>query len=179
MQKRTILGIGAGAALALASLSQSALAVLPDDLRVGAFVDIEGKPLDAKTVIAAEVEVQPGMVPEQQVKGVISAVDPAARSLTIAGVKIVANPDALIEDPADAPMEFSRFAVGKRGKAEGEFANGVLKATELSLKEMKPGKENEVGMAGQISSVDRAAETFVLLGINVMVTPQTRVEVSQ
>jgi hypothetical protein len=179
IQKRIILGIGAGTALALAALAQSARAVLPDDLRVGAVVDVEGKPIDARTVIATEVEVQPGMLPDPQIKGVISAVDPAARSMTISGVKVVANPEAVIEDPADAPMEFSRFAVGKRGKAEGEFANGVLKADEVSLKDTKPGKENEVGITGQITSVDRAAETFVVLGIRVRVTPQTQVAVSQ
>lgn len=179
MQKRNIFGIGAGAAFALAALSQSALAVLPDDLRVGAYVDVEGKPLDAKTVIASEVEVQPTVSPEQQIKGVITALDAANHSLTISGVKIVANPDVVIEDAADAPAELSHFAVGKRGKAEGEFANGVLRASEIKMKETKPGKENEVGMSGQISSVDRAAETFVVLGISVMVTPQTKVEVSQ
>jgi hypothetical protein len=179
MQTRTILGIAAGAVLALAALGQSALAVLADDLRVGAVVDVEGNPLDAKTVIATEVEVQPAMVPDMQIKGVITEVNHAARTMTISGVKVVANPDAVIEDPADAPMEFSKFAVGRRGKAEGEFKNGVLHANELSLKETKPGKENEVGITGQISSVDRAAETFVVLGLSVMVTPQTMVEVSQ
>jgi hypothetical protein len=179
MQTRAILGSAAGAVFVLATFGQGASAVLPDDLRVGAFVAVEGKPLDVKTVISTEVEVQTGMVAEDEVKGVISEVNAANRTLTIAGVKVVANPDVRIEDSNDLPTEFSKFEVGKRGKAQGRLEAGVLHASRIALKETKPGKENEVEFTGQISSVDRTGETFVVLGISVMVTPQTQVDFSK
>ena len=179
MQNRALRGISAGAALALAALSPSAFAVLPDDLRVGISVDVEAKPLDPKTVVASEVEVQTRVPTHDEIKGVISEVDAASRTLRIHGVKVIANPDVTFEDANDAPVPLSSFAVGKRAKAEGRFQDGALHATKVKHKVTKPGKENELGLTGQISSVDRAGEVFVVLGVNVMVTPQTQVEVSK
>ncbi len=164
-------------ALALSLLAPAAWAGMPDDIRDGAFIEIEGNILTEKLVMAMDVEVRNAVVGDAVIKGIISKFDPVARTITISGVDVVAAADALVQTADDVPMEFTDFVVGRRGKAEGTWENGIITAHRVKLKRIKPGRENEIDLAGTATNVNRKGDSFMLLGIEVLLTPTTVVEV--
>ena len=170
---RTLLATSFG----VISMATSAFAGMPDDIRVGARVELEGRSLNDVTVMAMEIEGSAATVGDDNIKGVIQAGDQPNRSITISGIEVVANSDASVEDELNEPMDFSDFTAGSRGKAEGKFAGGVFLAHRMKLKKMKEGVETEIDLGGVVTKVDRAGDSFTLLGIEVLTTPRTVVEV--
>lgn len=164
-------------ALGLAAGSTPALAGMPDDIREGVRVELEGKRIDDRTIMAVEVEVLSTGTGDDEIKGLISEVDHAGRKLVIAGVPVLAAEDAAVENADDVPMSFSEFAVGRRAKAEGTYENGVLRAHRVKFKHMTPGEESEVDVGSRVLKVDRMGGTFSVMGIDVLVTPTTAVEI--
>ena len=164
-------------AIALLMIAPAAWAGMPDDIRDGAFIEMEGNLVADKLVMAMDVEVRNAVVGDAVVKGIISEFDPAARTLVIGGVNVVAADDALVQTDENLPMEFSEFIVGRRGKAEGTWDNGIITASRVKLKRIKPGRENEIDLSGTAMNVNRKGESFMLLGIEVLITPTTVVEV--
>ena len=164
-------------ALALSLSAPAAWAGMPDDIRDGALIEMEGNVLDKATVMATELEVTTGMAGEDGIKGIIEVVNPSERTVVIAGVTVIAEADALIQDEENMPMEFSGFVIGRRGKAEGKYENGIIMASRVKMKRFKEGRENEIELIGQATKVNRKGESFTLLGKEVLVTPTTVVEV--
>lgn len=164
-------------AIALSMITPAAWAGMPDDIRDGAYIEIEGNVISDKLVMAMDVEVRTAVVGDAVVKGIISEFDPTARTIVIGGVNVVAADDALVQTEDNVPMEFSDFVIGRRGKAEGTWANGIITANRVKLKRIKPGRENEIDLAGTAMNVNRKGESFMLLGVEVLMTPTTVVEV--
>ena len=152
-------------------------AAMPDDIRDGTYVELEGNLVAEKLVMAMDVEVRNAVQGDAVVKGMIKSFDPVKRTINIAGVDVVANDDALIQNDENLPMEFTGFIIGRRGKAEGVWEDGIIKAHRVKLKRFKEGRENEIDLSGTATKVNRKGESFTVLGVEVMMTPTTVVEV--
>ena len=164
-------------AIALSMIAPATWAGMPDDIRDGTFLELEGNLVADKLVMAMDVEVRNSVNGDAVVKGMIKSFDPATRTINIAGVDVVAADDALVQNDENLPMDFTGFVIGRRGKAEGTWANGVLTAHRVKLKRFKPGRENEIDLSGSATQVNRKGESFTLLGVEVLMTPTTVVEV--
>ena len=161
------------AALWIASPS---LATLPDDVRPGTRVEAEGQRLDDSTFTAEEVEIQAQRTGKDEISGRITAVDAAAGTLRIHGVNLKLNADAEVEDDDGTLLKLSDFAVGQYAGGEGVYRDGVLHTEELERGEPDPGEELKVELAGAVSKINRAASSFEILGIEVLVTGRTVIE---
>ena len=164
-------------AITLSMIAPAAWAVLPDDIREGTFVELEGNVVSDKLVMAMDIEVTNAVQGDAAVKGKIISFDAAARTINISGIDVVAAPDALVQDEENLPMDFSGFIIGRRGKAEGTFNDGVLTANRVKLKRIKEGRENEIDLSGSATKINRKGESFTVLGVEVLITPTTVVEI--
>jgi hypothetical protein len=175
MMTRNLLTTIAGAACAM-WIAAPALAVLPDDVRKGTRVEAEGQRLDDSSFTAEEVEIHARFAGKDEIKGRVTAVDAADRTLRIHGVDVRVAKDAEIQDADGAAIELSSFAVGQYAEIEGVYRGGALHADEVERGEPDPGEELKVELAGIITQVDRAGSSFQIMGIEVLVTPRTVIE---
>ena len=149
-------------------------AQIPDTLRAGTRVEVEGRGVGAGSVRAEEVEIQSQRGGKDTLKGSVRTVDPGAQTLTVAGVKIVASAATLLEGPDREPVPFSEFRPGQRLKAEGVFGqDGHFAAERLSVRKEKSEKADEVALEGPVQQVDPGSKTFMMFGVTVTVTPRT------
>jgi len=164
-------------AVAASMIAPAALAGMPDDIREGTFVELEGNLVGDKLVMAMDIEVTNAVQGDAAVKGMIKSFDPVARTINIAGIDVVTATDALVQDEENLPMDFTGFIVGRRGKAEGTWKDGILTAHRIKLKRIKGDRENEVDLSGMATKVNRKGESFTVNGVEVLLTPTTVVEV--
>jgi len=162
--------------IAGAALAGAAHAQMSDDVAVGVRAEAEGRLSASGVLVATEVEIKRAKSGLDQAQGPIETVDPAARSLRVAGVTVVLDPGATLSGADGQPLELARLAPGRRAKAEGAFRDGVLHARSVEAEEAKPDEADEVEIEGIITHVDRVQSTFQLLGLTVKVAPQTEVE---
>jgi hypothetical protein len=160
------------ASVALAALPASAQ--LPDDLEVGAYVEVKGS-LHAGGVAADEVEVQAVAHALDRLRGIVDSVAPAERTLVVAGVILRLAADARLTDAAGRPLEISALQPGAGVDARGRYAGGELLTHSLALAGGAP-ENGQVRLEGVIDAVDAEADAFRLLGLGVRVTPRTSVE---
>ena len=162
--------------IAGAALAGAAHAQMSDDVALGVRAEAEGRLSASGVLVATEVEIKRAKSGLDQAQGPIETVDPAARSLRVAGVSVVLDPGATLSGADGQPLELARLAPGQRAKAEGPFRDGVLHARSVEAEEAKPDEADEVEIEGIITHVDRVQSTFQLLGLTVKVAPQTEVE---
>ena len=149
-------------------------AALPDDIAVGAHVEVEGTLTGPAEVTAKEVQLKRGGS-KNEVEGAIDSVDPASRSLVIAGVKVALEPSADLRGDHDVPIDFSALSPGLAAEAQGRFENGVLRANALNTDELDPDETRDVEVEGIVTSVDAAAGSFQVMGLRILLTPRTKV----
>ncbi len=158
-------------------------------LAEGAYVEVKGS-LDAEDptrVRAHEVEVKypegsPDHVPSHEVKGRIEAIDPAAMTLTVAGMDFYANEYTIIkeEDP-DRPIAFSNLAAGDwvevKYDATAQNESGAYYAVKI---EKENSDEHGEGygheLEGPVGNLDPEGRTFGVGGVPVTVDEATRYE---
>ena len=176
-QSRFVVMILFGFLTCMLALVLPVQAQIPEALRVGTRVEVEGKRVGAGRVWAEEVEILLQQGIKDVLKGSIQTVDAEAKTLTAAGVKIVASTATLLEGPNREPVPFSAFQPGQRMKAEGAFdQSGHFVAKRLKARKPKPEKADEVALEGRVQQVDPSRKTFMVLGVTVMVTPRTAFE---
>jgi hypothetical protein len=152
-------------------------AQLPDTLQAGTRVEVEGKGAGTGSVRAEEVEIQSQRGGKDTLKGRVRTVEPEARTLTLAGVKIVASDATLLEGPDREPVSFSEFRPGQRLKAEGVFGqDGLFAAERLTVRNERSEKADEVVLEGPVQQVDPGSQSFTVFGVRVMVTPRTALQ---
>ena len=174
MTRTTLITMGWAASVCW--IAAPALAVLPDAVRAGIRVEAEGQRLDDTTFTAEEVEVQARITGKDELKGRVVAADAAARTIRVHGVDVRVAKDAQLEDSDGDPIELSSITAGQYVEVEGEYKGGVLHAEEVELGEPDPGEELKVELSGIITSIDRAGSSFKIMGIEVLVTPRTVIE---
>jgi Domain of unknown function (DUF5666) len=162
-------------ALLLAALlaGPPAAAELPDDLEVGAYVEVAGVPAQGG-LVAEEVGVQTLADAGSWVRGALEAVDPRTRSLSVAGVVGVLDPDVQPTDAGGRPLGLGALEPGDPIDARGIYRDGVLRIRSVSVGARATGPR--VKLAGIIDGVDPAADAFRLLGVGVRITPDTSIE---
>jgi hypothetical protein len=168
--KKRILAIGwlaAGAAGA-------AQAVLPDDLVVGTRVDLEGTRSGAE-VAADHVELLRPRAGSDRIEGAIEQVDAAARSLLVAGVRVVLGPGAVVRDGDGREIGLEGMGPGQEAEVAGRFENGALRATSLEVDELEGDEARQVEIEGAVAELDPAGNAFRVLGLRVQITPRTKV----
>jgi hypothetical protein len=145
-----------------------------EDLQVDQGVDVVGRLVGRFTVRARKIEIQRGMSKKQEITGEIETIDAGARTLRLAGIKVVLSPDAVVEDDDENPVEFPHLKSGQRIKAEGFVGDGaVLRAEEI---EVKPAREEpEVGLEARVEKIDAARRTLTVMGFTVLVVPTTKI----
>lgn len=169
--------LGSMGTMALLCLAMPVMAQLPDDLREGIRVEAEGQRLDDKTFTAEEVEIQARRAGKDEVAGPITEVDHEKRTLRIHATLVRLGPDTLIENDAnDEIIELSEFKEGLYGEAEGMFRNGAIQAEQVKLVNPDAGEELKVELSGIVTSTNAAGSSFSTLGIEVLVTPRTVIE---
>ena len=159
----------AGALLAAARAG----AELPDDLEVGAYVEVEGA-LSGDGILAEEVEVSAVADSEARVRGRLDAVDARARSLSVGGVALLLDPGVDPTDAAGRALELSALEPGCSVDARGVYRDGALWLRVLSVDAGEG--PHKLKLAGTIDVVDPDADAFRLLGVGVRLTPETWIE---
>lgn len=175
MMTRTKL-ITIGWAASLCWIAAPALAVLPDAVREGIRVEAEGQRLDDHTFTAEEVEVQVRRAGNDEIKGRVVTADAVARTMRVHGVDVSVDKDAQIEDSDGDPIELSSITAGQYVEVDGVYRGGVLYAEEVELGEPDPGEELKIELSGIITNIDRAGSSFKIMGVEVLVTPRTEIE---
>ena len=163
-------------------------AYLEGTLSEGAYVEVEGTPdaNDPTLVHAAKVEVKypegsRDHAPSHEVKGQIKAIDPDARTLTVAGMDFYADDHTIVkEDDPDRPIAFADLAVGDwvevKYDATAQNADGAYYAVKIE----KKGYEDHSGegyaheLEGYVQNLDRENRTFEVGGVLVTVNKATR-----
>jgi hypothetical protein len=157
---------------ALAAASPAPAAV-PRDVHAGVRVRVAGTMTRPKTVAAEGVEIVAGAGGADGVKAVIEAVDPEAKTLTALGIKVVASDATVLQ----GGVSFSAIRPGQRVSAKGTFrSDATLIASKLRVRPEKPEKAREVALEGTVQKVDSGSTSFAVLGLTVVLTPQTKIE---
>ncbi|MEN8184115.1 MAG: DUF5666 domain-containing protein [Myxococcota bacterium] len=175
---RELLRLAASVA-GVVALATTAAAVLPDDIAPGTRVEVEGRIDSGGRIVAKEVELESTPSGIDGLEGRIDALGAGAdatRRLRVAGVEVVLEPDALVRDGDGDALDLRAMSIGQRAELEGQFVEGVLRARALEVEDMKPGKADRVQLRGIITEVDGRDDTFQLLGVEVAVASETKVE---
>lgn len=89
------------------------------DLKAGDSVEVDGAFTGPGEVAASEIEQE--WSARDQVKGVVAAVDPKSRTLTIHGIMVKVAEGARLEGRDDIPITFAQLTVGARVECEGAW----------------------------------------------------------
>ena len=89
------------------------------DLKVGDSVDVDGIFSGPGEMTATKIE-QEGVV-QDQIEGSLEAVDSAARTLTISGIKVKVPAGAFLEGKKDMPITLEQLTIGTRVECEGTW----------------------------------------------------------
>ena len=130
-----------------------------------------------RTVVAEGVEIVAGAEGEDGLKAVIETVDPEAKTLTALGIKIVASDATVLQGERYERVSFSAIRPGRRVSAKGTFrGDATLVASKLRISPEKPERARDVTLEGPVQQVDSGSTSFAVLGVTVMLTPQTKIE---
>ncbi|MBL7072988.1 MAG: hypothetical protein ISS33_04335 [Candidatus Omnitrophica bacterium] len=106
-----------------------------------------------------------------EIKGRVTAIDVAAGTIDISGVKIsVKNAD--IVDRFDAPITLTALVAGDYLEVEGSFTGaGQMMAMDVEKSFSKQGE-----IKGRVESVDEGGKKLVISGITVEIQPNAVIE---
>ena len=131
----------------------------------------------ARTVVTEGVEIVAGAEGEDGLKAVIETVDPKAKTLTALGIKVVASDATVLQGENHEQVSFSAIRPGRRVSAKGTFrGDATLVASKLTIRLEKPEKARDVTLEGPVQQVDSGSMSFTVLGVTVILTPQTKIE---
>jgi hypothetical protein len=168
-----MLVLGALAVAVCATQVRAAARGAFSDLLVGRGVEIEGTTSGAQGMQATRIEVRQSAEGDQEVTGIVEAVDAAGKTITVLGIRIATDAHTLFEKEDGVPGAFSSLQKGQRIKAEGELqGDRVLAAEQIKIKETK----DKAKIQGKIEGVDQAGRTLTVMGFTVSVTPATVIE---
>ena len=152
------------------------LAAFPGELQAGTRVEVKGRLVGPRTVVADLIEIDTRQGEEDGLGGVIDSVDATAKTLTVIGIKIATSEETALAGESREPIVFADFKQGQWISVDGTLgADGVLKASEVRIKPSKQRGSRETKLEGRVSQVDGTRHTFTLLGATVTVTPQTQI----
>ena len=150
---------------------------VPRDLHAGVRVRLQATMTRPRTVVAEGVEIVAGAEGEDGLKAVIETLDPEAKTLTALGIKIVASDATVLQGERDERVSFSAIRPGRRVSAKGTFrGDATLVASKLRIRPEKPENARDVTLEGPVQQVDSGSTSFAVLGVTVMLTPQTKIE---
>lgn len=155
--------------------SLRAAAQLPDDVEVGAYVEVRGETRVGGGLVAREVGVRTVAEALDRVRGPVEASAPAQGTLRVAGVRLRLASDARLTDAAGGALDARTLRLGSRVDARGVYENGELLVRALSVTR-DAGTAGRVKLGGRIDAVDAEVDSFRLLGVGIRVTRDTRVE---
>jgi hypothetical protein len=145
-------------------------------LRIGDQIEAKGT-VQGSVLIAVRIEVRiaadpaPPAAAEVEFTGVISALDPANRSLVVAGRRVLTNGSTLIRRRGD-PVGFDALRVGQRVEVKGVAQpDGAVLASRITIEEEPP--QAEVEFTGVISALDPANRSLVVAGRRVLTNGST------
>lgn len=102
------------------------------DLKVGDSVEVDGIFTGPGEMTASKIE-QEGVV-QDKVEGRLEAVDSAARTLTISGIKVKVPAGAFLEGKKDMPITLEQLTVGTRVECKGTWTGpGELTASKIEV----------------------------------------------
>jgi hypothetical protein len=152
------------------------LAAPLDDVQVGTRVEVKGKLVGPRALVAELVEIDTRPGGDDGLGGVIESVDAPAKALTAAGIRIVTSDGTVLEGESRQPVVFGDFKRGQWISVDGELGeDGSLKASEVHIKTAKPERTGQTKLEGRVQRLDTARNTFTLLGTTVTVTPRTQI----
>jgi hypothetical protein len=147
------------------------------DLQVGQMVEVDGRVIGSRLVLADEVEIKK-FPRDAQIQVAIQAIEHDSKTLTMLGVKIVTSDATEVENFDDQPLQFSALRLNQVVEVEGSVAeDGTFSATQVEV--VDPAEQvgaTEAELEGQIQEIDASASTIVVLGIKVKITPRTDLE---
>jgi len=146
------------------------------DMKVGQMVEIEGRALGAQMVLADEVEVQRFAGPAK-FEGAIQAVDADAKTVTVLGIEVRVSPETRLELDDGNLFEFSEFKTRQVIEVQGTLEdNGAFAASEIEFVDEIDVRPQHASLESPIQEVDGDANTMVVLGVKVKLTPTTEIE---
>ena len=112
-----------------------------------------------------------GVCSAYEIKGEVTAVNKAAKTLQISGVSIESS-EAWIENEQDYPLTLNDIAVGNYIEVSGRFTGlSKLKANKIDRKKPESGV-----VKGKIASIDAKKRKIIISGITVEVPAGTWLE---
>jgi len=112
-----------------------------------------------------------GVCLADEIRGKVSSVDKAKKTLQISGVSIEAA-DAWIENEQDYPLALGSIASGDYIEVDGKFSGlSDLKAKKIDRKKLECGV-----VKGRIASIDTKKRKIVISGITIKVPADTWLE---
>jgi len=152
------------------------LAALLDEVQVGTRVEVKGRLVGPRALVAELVEIDTRPGGDDGLGGVIESVDAPAKALTAAGIRIATSDGTVLQGESRQPVVFGDFKRGQWISVDGQLGeDGILRASEVRIKTAKPERTGQTKLEGRVQRVDAARNTFALLGTTVTVTPQTQI----
>ncbi|NGQ94294.1 hypothetical protein G3578_03780 [Brevibacillus sp. SYP-B805] len=105
------------------------------------------------------------------VYGKVTAVDPAAQTLTVSGKTIHVLDDASIRSGKEQ-LAFADIVEGDQLKAEGYLKEGTLQAVKIEV------KRQAAVVKGSLQSIDAATRTLVVDGKSIVVAPDAKIRLN-
>ena len=158
-----------------------AQATVQGTLANGAMAEVEGTLAQGSTstVNATKVEITFGSggsdSSDREVKGPISSVDVAGMTLSVMGVTYWADARTMVMASEDMPLGFAQLKVGDwvELRVDSTHLNGQGQAYAARIKRESADAGGASELKGSVSSVNAAAQTFVLSGFTISVTSST------
>lgn len=156
------------------------------DLNIGQRVNIDGRQLSGKTLLASDIEMQ-NEHGQEKLKGRIEGINSEAKTLVVAGMDISVMTDTEIwdrdiEDPTTGEeiakggsLEFSALRKGWPVKVKGKLrGDSVLEAAEIKVR--APDSGNDAGVEGEIQAIDKARGILTIMGFTIRTNRRTQIK---
>jgi len=146
------------------------------EMEVGMMIEVEGRALGARMVLADEIEVL-RFAGASKFEGAIQAIDAETKAVTVLGIKVVTSADTRFEQPGGMPLEFAALKQGQVIEVKGApGGTDGFAASKLEIVEEMDIRANHATLEAQIEEVDASANSVVMLGVKVKLTPKTEIE---
>ena len=150
------------------------------DFSAGQRVEVEGILQPDGSVLAFKVELEDNLDDDEieaEFKGLIESIDAANGAMVVAGRQVLTDAFTRFEGDDHLPLAFEDFGVGQFVEVEGVLQpDGSVLASKIELEDGPDEDDAEVELEGFIESIDPAAASLVVDGVEILTDDFTRFE---
>ena len=144
-----------------------------EELKVGQRLKVKGTPgSDGGTFSALEIAAKE-QKDQAEIEGLVQNVDCAGRTLRVVNMDFAVPPGTVIKDVSKREIDLENLSEGDVVKVKGQYGTSFITA-KVKMKESMGFHIEE--LQGNIDSIDAAAHTIEMVGMKVIVTEKTSIE---